>query len=121
MTLLISVFAAVIFTFLWYKNAPEDLYRLKTLCFMFWGSSLMWLTDAVFEFMEEEAAYFTPTPAVMLNDTFLGLSVLALGLSAWIIDLLIHDPKQVVKKMLLKRRKEQEEKRNLAIKASETI
>ncbi len=108
MTLLISVFAAVIFTFLWYKNAPEDLYRLKTLALMFWGSSLMWLTDAVFEFMEEEAAYFTPTPAAMLNDTFLGLSVLALGLSAWIIDLLIHDPKQVVKKMLLKRREAKE-------------
>ena len=118
MTLLISILAAVVFTFLWYKNAPEDLYRLKTLCFMFWGASFMWLVDAIFEFIEEETAYFNPTPAAMLNAAFLGLSVLALGLTVWIIDLLIHDPKKVVKSALLKRRQESESALNLKTQAT---
>ncbi|MBQ9394706.1 MAG: hypothetical protein IJU23_04210 [Proteobacteria bacterium] len=102
MTLLLSVFAAVISTFVWYKNAPEDIYRTRTLCFMFWGASLMWLVDAVFEYVEASASYFTPAPLDMLNDAFLGLAVIALGLVVWIVDLLVHDPKKVVKAALLK-------------------
>ena len=105
MTLLLSVFAAVISTFVWYKNAPEDLFRVRTLCFMFWGASLMWLVDAVFAFVEEEAAFFTPAPLDMLNDAFLGLAVIALGLVVWIIDLLVHDPRHVVKNALIKSHK----------------
>ena len=102
MTLLITVFAAVISTIVWYTHAPEDLYRTRTLCFMFWGASLMWLVDAVFEFVKDGASYFTPTPSDMLNDTFLGFSVVALGLVVWTIDLLVHDPKKVVKAAILK-------------------
>ena len=104
MTLLLTVFAAVISTFVWYKNAPKDLYRTRTLCFMFWGASLMWLVDAVFEFVSEGASYFEPEPAAILNDAFLGLSVIALGLVVWIIDLLVHDPKKVVKEALMSSR-----------------
>ena len=101
MTLLISVFAAVISTFVWYKNAPEDIYRVRTLCFMFWGASLMWLVDAVFEYVNNSASYFTPAPLDMLNDAFLGFAVIALGLVVWIVDLLVHDPKNVVKTAIL--------------------
>lgn len=100
MTLLLSVFAAVISTFVWYKNAPEDIYRVRTLCFLFWGASLMWLVDAVFEYVQDSASYFTPTPLNMLNDTFLGFAVIALGLVVWIVSLLVHDPKKVVKTAL---------------------
>ena len=102
MTLLLTIFAAVIATFVWYKNAPEDLYRFRTLCFMFWGASLMWLVDAIFEYVEAGASYFTPEPVDMLNDAFLGLAVIALALVAWIVDLIVHDPKKVIKSMLLK-------------------
>ena len=102
MTLLITLFAAIISTFVWYKNAPEDLYRIRTLCFMFWGASLMWLIDAVFEYVEQGAAYFTPKPMDMLNDGFLGLSVIALAGVVWIIDLIVHDPKKVIKKAIQK-------------------
>ena len=102
MTLLLTVFAAVISTFVWYKNAPEDVYRVRTLCFMFWGASLMWLVDAVFEYVDAGASFFTPELADMLNDAFLGLAVIALGLVVWIIDLLVHDPKHVVKAALFK-------------------
>ena len=107
MTLLLTVFAAVISTFLWYRNAPEDIYRIRTLCFLFWGASLMWLVDAIFEFVENGASYFNPAATDMINDAFLGLAVIALGLVVWIIDLLVHDPKHVVKKALLKSQKEE--------------
>lgn len=96
MTLLISVFAAVICTVKWYTRA-DDTMRLGILCFMFWGASLMWLCDAVFEYVELGAEYFTPAPADMLNDAFLGLSVVAFALVVWLIILLIKDPKGTVR------------------------
>ena len=40
----------------------------------------------------------------MLNDLFLGVSVVALGLIVWLIILLIKDPKGVVKAALLKKK-----------------
>ena len=104
MTLLVSVFAAVICTVLWYKNAPKNELKLGILCWMFWGASLMWLVDAIFEYAEVKAAYFTPEPAEMLNDLFLGLSVVALALVIWLVILLIKDPKGVVKNALFKKK-----------------
>ncbi|MDD6727663.1 MAG: hypothetical protein PUE08_00370 [Eubacteriales bacterium] len=104
MTLLITIFAAVISTVLWYKNAPEDKMQIKALCFMFWGASLMWLVDAVFEYAELKAAYFTPSLEDMINDAFLGLSVIALALVIWVVILLIKDPKGVVKNALFKKK-----------------
>jgi hypothetical protein len=67
---------------------------------MFWGASLMWLVDAVYEYAELRADYFAPAPADMLNDLFLGLSVIALALVIWLAVLLVQDPKGVVKKAL---------------------
>ncbi len=103
MTLLVSVFAALITTVIWYRSAQRNELKIGTLCFMFWGASLMWLVDAVFEYTELKAAYFTPEPADMLNDLFLGLSVVALALVIWLVILLIKDPKGVVKNTLLKK------------------
>ena len=103
MTLLVSVFAAVICTVLWYKNAPKDELRISILCWMFWGASLMWLVDAIFEFAELGAAYFQPAPADMLNDLFLGLSVAAFALVVWLVILLIRDPKGVVRAAIFKK------------------
>ena len=59
MTLLVSVFTAIIFTIAWYRNTSENL-LLHVPCFMFWGASLMWLADAIFEYAEIGAEYFTP-------------------------------------------------------------
>lgn len=64
----------------------------------------MWLVDAIFEYAELHAEYFTPVPMDMLNDFFLGLSVVALGLIVWLVVLLIKDPKGVVKATLLKKK-----------------
>ncbi len=99
MTLLITVFAAVIATVKWYTRVDDTL-KLGTLCFLYWGASLMWLVDAIFEYAELHEQYFTPAPADMLNDTFLGLSVVALGLVIWVVVLLVKDPKGIVRDTL---------------------
>lgn len=104
MTLLTTVFAAIICTVIWYKNAPKSEMCIGTLCLIYWGASLMWLVDAIFEYAELKAEYFTPAPADMLNDLFLGLSVVALGLIIWLVILLIKDPKGVIRNMLINRK-----------------
>ena len=106
MTLLTTVFAAIISTIVWYNGAPKSEMKVGVLCWLFWGASLMWLVDAIFEYAELGAAYFTPAPADMLNDIFLGLSVVALGLIIWLVILLIKDPKGVVKAALFKKKKQ---------------
>ena len=103
MTLLITVFAAIICTIVWYQVSARDEMKLGFLCLMFWGASIMWFVDAIFEYAELKAEYFTPAAADMLNDSFLGLSVVALGLIIWLIVLLFKDPKGVVRSTLLRK------------------
>lgn len=102
MTLLITIFAAVISTVLWYAIDSTNKIKLGTLSLMYWGASLMWLVDAIFEYIEMGAEFFTPVPADMLNDTYLGISVTVLGLVIWLVILLINDPKGVIKRAILK-------------------
>ncbi len=92
MTLLITLMAAVIATAVWYKSSDNSM-NLGILCFMYWGASIMWLVDAIFEYAELGAAFFTPEAVDMLNDTYLGLCAVVLGLVIWIAVLLIKDPK----------------------------
>lgn len=103
MTLLTTVFAAIISTIVWYVKAPDNTMKIGILCWMYWGASIMWFVDAIFEYAELHAEYFTPTPAEMLNDFYLGLSVVALGLIIWLVILLVKDPKGVIKEMLFKK------------------
>ena len=103
MTLLTTVFAAIICTVIWYKNEEARKLKIGTLCFMYWGASLMWLIDAIFAYAEEGAESFAPAPLDMLNDFYLGLSVVALGLIIWLVILLIKDPKGIVKAALTKK------------------
>ena len=71
MTLLVTVFAAIISTILWYMKAPDNSMQFGTLCLMYWGASIMWLVDAIAEYIEVGAEYFKPEPKEMLNDLFL--------------------------------------------------
>ena len=103
MTLLITVFAAIIATVKWYTR-KDDTMQLGTLCFLFWGASVMWLVDALFEYAELQEEYFTPALEDMANDAFLGLSVVALGLIIWLVRLLISDPKGTLRKTLVSRK-----------------
>ena len=103
MTLLTTVFAAIIVTIIWYKRSDRSEMKLGTLSLMYWGASLMWFIDAIFEYAELKEEYFTPAPIDMLNDFFLGLSVVALGLIIWLVIVLIKDPKGVLRTALAKR------------------
>ena len=93
MTLLITVFAAIIVTVKWYTR-KDDSMKLGILVFMFWGASIMWLVDAIFEYAELKADYFTPA----LEDM-----VVALGLIIWLVRLLITDPRGSVRAALKKK------------------
>ena len=101
MTLLFTVIAAVICTIIWYTNEKARKLKISTLCFMYWGASLMWLVDAVVEYAEAGADYFAPAAADMLNDGFLGLSVVVLGMVIWIVTVIVKDPDGTVRAMLL--------------------
>lgn len=102
MTLLITVFAAIISTVVWYTR-PESNMKLGSLCLMYWGASLMWLVDAVAEYIELGAEFFAPAAADMLNDSYLGFSVVALGLVIWLAMLLINDPNGRIRAALIKK------------------
>ena len=103
MTLLTTAFAAITCTALWYKKAPNDNMKIGILCFMYWGAFLMWLVDSIVEYIEVGAEYFTPALEDMINDLYLGLSVVALGLIVWLVILFIKDPKGVVRAALSKK------------------
>lgn len=100
MTLLISLTAAVAVTIVWYTSPKARELRIGLMCYMFWGASVMWLVDALFEYKEHGAEYFTPAAADMLNDSFLGLCVVALSSAVWLCVLLISDPRGVVRDAL---------------------
>ena len=102
MTLLITIIAAVIATVAWYQHAPEDTMKVSTLCFLYWGASIMWFVDAICEYTELKADYFTPAVSDMVNDTFLGFSVVAFGLVIWVCTLLVKDPKGVVQNVMVR-------------------
>ena len=104
MTLLTTVFAAIIATVIWYKGAPKSELKVGALCWMYWGASLMWLVDAIFEYAELGAEFFTTAPIDMLNYLYLVLSVVALGLIIWLVILLVKDPKGVVKAALFRKK-----------------
>ena len=104
MTLLITVIAAVISTVVWYSSEKARKLKTGVLLYMFWGASLMWLVDAVVEYLESGAEYFQPAGADMLNDAFLGLSVIALALVIWVIVLLVKDPTGALKSAILSKK-----------------
>ena len=101
MTLLLTVFAAIITTVKWY-NRENDNMKLHVLMYMFWGASLMWFVDAIAEYIELGAEYFNPALEDMINDSFLALSVIAFALIIWVVYLLVKDPKGVVRKSITK-------------------
>lgn len=81
MTLLITVIAAVVSTLVWYVSQKARKMKINLLMYMFWGASLMWLVDAVVEYLDADPAFFEATAQAMLNDSFLGLSAFWLFLN----------------------------------------
>lgn len=97
MTLLITVFAAFISTFIWYTNEKARKMKTGGLCLTFWSASLMWLVDAVAEYLETGAEYFQPVLQDMINDAFLGISVVAVALVVWLGITIVKDPDGIFK------------------------
>lgn len=102
MTLLITVLAAVISTVVWYLCEKRDEFKLGTLTLMYWGASIMWFVDFVFEYAELKADYFNQDFESILNDSLLGVTVVILGLVIWTVIVLIKDPKGVFDKKFIK-------------------
>jgi hypothetical protein len=71
---------------------------------MLWGAALMWLGDAIFEYRELGAEYFAPALEDMINDSFLGLSVVALALVVWLAIVLVKDSRGRVRAAVLRRK-----------------
>ena len=104
MTLLITIIAAIVVTVVWYTSEKARKLNVSLLCFMYWGASLMWLVDAVAEYIELGAEYFLPAGTDMINDGFLGLSVVVLGAVIWLVYTMVKDPSGVLKNALIKKR-----------------
>lgn len=96
MFFIITAIAAVVSTIVWYVNAPEDKYKVNILCFIYWGATLMWLVDHIMAYASEGGEFFEFT----LDATMLGVFVVLCGLIAWLIVLMVKDPKGVFKKLL---------------------
>ena len=94
MCLIITTFAAIISTIVWYAKAPDFTYRIGTLALMFWGASLMWLGDAIFCVAGGEGFF-----DLSKDDALLGMVIVMIGLIAWLVLLLANDPKGVMAKL----------------------
>ena len=103
MCLILTTLAAIVATLIWYCSATAREVKVSVLCWLFWGASIMWLVDLVFEYAEEGAAVFEPSLADVLNDSLLGLAVITLALVIWTVVYLVSDPKGVLRSVLLKK------------------
>lgn len=90
MCLVLTTFAAVFTTVIWYFKANDRKYKLGTLALMYWGASLMWFVDGIYSVIGNED-FFTLTA----DDAFLGVVIIAIGLIAWLVMLLATDPDNV--------------------------
>lgn len=95
MCLIITTFAAIISTIVWYAKAPDFTYKLGTLALMFWGASLMWLGDAIFCVAEGEGFF-----DLSVDDALLGIVIVMIGLMGWLVVLLANDPKGVMSRLV---------------------
>jgi hypothetical protein len=98
MWLIMTAFAAIITTTIWYIKSPGDKYKLGILSLAFWGATLIWLVDHVIASLTEGGAFFETGR----DATMLGISVIIFALLVWLVVLLISDPKGVLKKILEK-------------------
>lgn len=96
MTLLITIFAAIVTTIAWYVNFESGM-KLGTLCLIYWGAALMWLVDAIAGYIKLGAAYFKLAAKRQLSGPF-GCGIGAYHLAV----LLIKDPQGRAKAVLMK-------------------
>ena len=82
MHLLLSVFATE-WSFSCFLRDKNKEYAYHIPCLLFLSASLMWFVDSIFEYLEKGTEIFTPNLQDLVQDGFLGLSVIALGILIW--------------------------------------
>ena len=82
MHLLLSVFATE-WSFSRFLRDREKRYAYHIPCLFFLSASLMWFVDSIYEYLEKGTEIFTPAVQDLIQDGFLGLSVIALGIFIW--------------------------------------
>ena len=90
MCLVITAFAAVITTAIWYFKENRSELKLGFLALMYWGATIMWVVDGFFAVSEGEMFL-----DISADDALLGLVIVLIGLVAWVVTLLTSDPKGV--------------------------
>jgi hypothetical protein len=89
MTLVLTALAAVAVAVLRFaKPAVGVKWHLGVLALMYFGASLMWCVDGIASLVEGGSFVELADQAVVLDDSLLGLSVIALGLVVWSLALL---------------------------------
>lgn len=96
MCLMMTALAAVITTLVWYFKVQDRKLMLGTLALMYWGATLMWFVDGIFCVAGGE-----PFFDLSLNDAMLGFLIVICGLIAWVVMLMVRDPKNVWQKLKL--------------------
>ena len=99
MWLMITAFAAIVSTVIWYVSAQRDAYKLGLLSLAFWGATIMWLVDHIMAYLTEGGEFFE----LNQDATMLGVYVILLALIFWLLILLISDPKGVLRKLIRSR------------------
>lgn len=93
MCLIITIFAAVVFTALWAvsKRSGHESKSLRTTLLMFWAAALMWSVDGIASVIGGEGFF-----DISVSDTILGVIILACGLA--VFALLFAKEKYAVRK-----------------------
>jgi hypothetical protein len=92
--LLVLGYAAVAATLLWYSRAEKDTYMLKYLSLALWGVVVMSFIDHLYGYLTEGGEFLDTSPDALL----LGFSMLLVALVAWLLALLVKDPRGVLRK-----------------------
>ena len=90
MCLVITAFAAVAATVVWYMIPERSSLKLGMLALMYWGASIMWTVDGFFSVAEGKSFLDLSS-----DDALLGLVIVLCGLIAWVMQLVIRDPKKI--------------------------
>jgi len=98
MWLVITTFAAIFATALWYflEDANKN-YRLSLLSLMLWGASIMIFVDHLIGYLTEGGEFLE----VSVEATILGIVMVMVALIIWEISLFVTDPMKKLKKMKL--------------------
>jgi len=92
MWLPITAGAALTTSVLWCATGSRDKYRLGFLSLMYWGATLMWLVDHVITYVEDGGPFLD----LGARATWLGVSVIVLGLVVWSLRLLAGERTRVL-------------------------